>query len=166
MTNNGFSNPSCDRDTRVSLPVDRLGYALNTLLSKIPSTVLSWKGVVCDNQNSHCSSQCISTTHYPQSTWPVHSGFWGTLHIGGGGGGGGGTRACSQTSRTKNGTLTISIPLWVTQIHPSPGDANPPSLDDVNAPLPLWVTLVYFHLFGWRMFKSTLLGWRILFPPS
>ena len=48
------------------------------------------------------------------------------------------TRACSQTSGTNNGTFIISTPSWVTQIYPSPGDANPPcelmSTKHVNQP--------------------------------
>ena len=69
-----------------------------------------------------------------------------------------GKHACMQTSRTHNGTLTISTRLRVTHIHP------------------LWVTLIHHSLygwrllistlFGWRMFISTLLGWRILYPTS
>ena len=50
-----------------------------------------------------------------------------------------GTRACSQTSRTNNGTLTISSPLWVTQMR---GLRN---LYLSYPPLSLWVTLVYIH---------------------
>ena len=49
------------------------------------------------------------------------------------------TRACSQTSRTNNGTLTISTPLWVTQMR---GLRN---LYLSYPPLSLWVTLVYIH---------------------
>ena len=49
------------------------------------------------------------------------------------------TRACSQTSRTNNGTLTISTPLWVTQMR---GLRN---LYLNYPPLSLWVTLVYVH---------------------
>ena len=59
--------------------------------------------------------------------------FGGTLHVGGE------TRACSQTSRTNNGTLTISTPLWVTQMR---GLRN---LYLSYPPLSLWVTLVFIH---------------------
>ena len=59
------------------------------------------------------------------------------------------TRACSQTSLTNNGTLTISTPLWVTQMR---GLRNlylsyPPLSLWVKLVYihPLWVTLVYFH---------------------
>ena len=49
------------------------------------------------------------------------------------------TRACSQTSRTNNGTLTISTALWVMQMR---GLRN---LYLSSPPLSLWVTLVYVH---------------------
>ena len=49
------------------------------------------------------------------------------------------TRACSQTSRTNNSSLTISTPLWVTQLR---GLRN---LYLSCPPLSLWVTLVYVH---------------------
>ena len=61
------------------------------------------------------------------------------------------TRACSQTSRTNNGTLTISTPLWVTQMR---GLRN---LYLSYPPLSLWVTLVFIH---------PLWGDAGLFPPS
>ena len=75
------------------------------------------------------------------------------------------TRACSQTSRTNNKTLTISTPLRVTQMR---GLRNlylsfPPSLYGWR----LFIsTLSEWHWFistllGWRTFISNLLGWRI-----
>ena len=53
--------------------------------------------------------------------------------------GSGETRACSQTSRTDNGTLAISTPLWLTQTRALR------NLYLSSPPLSLWVTLVYVH---------------------
>ena len=70
------------------------------------------------------------------------------------------THEYTQTFRTNNGTLTISTPLWVTEIHPSVGEANPPHSLIVTLVYfhPLWVTHVYFHPPWVTHSISTLLG--------
>ena len=62
------------------------------------------------------------------------------------------TGECSQTSRTNKGTLTISTPLWVMQIHPSlsMGDAClfPPSLGDTFSFHPSWGRIFFQRSWG------------------